>query len=163
MDNELFLPLLSRWTHIGCAILLVGGTAFTYLVLQPVLKGENAELVDRIRNRWKKFVHPGILLFLISGLYNYIRAIPNHKGDGLYHGMVGTKMLLALAVFFLASVLVGSRPGSQKYRDAARKWTGIVLLLAVVIVGISGFVKVRPLPETAGNAAIEQSADGNAE
>ena len=73
MDTDLLLPLVSRWTHIGCAILLVGGTAFTYLVLQPVLKGENAELVDRIRNRWKKFVHPGILLFLISGLYNYIR------------------------------------------------------------------------------------------
>ena len=156
--NDLILPVLSRWTHIGCAILLVGGTAFTYLVLQPVLKGENAELVDRIRNRWKKFVHPGVLLFLISGLYNYIKAVPNHKGDGLYHMLVGSKMLLALAVFFLASVLVGSKPGSQKYRDAARKWTGITLLLAVIIVGISGFVKVRPLPGDVDQSTIEQPA-----
>jgi len=153
MNNDLLLSVISRWAHIACAIVLVGGTAFTWLVLQPVLQGENAELIARIRNRWKKFVHPAILLFLISGLYNYIKAVPAHKGDGLYHALVGTKMLLALAVFFLASALVGSMPGTQKFRDSARKWTGVALLLATIIVGISGFVKVRPYAAPAAGSA----------
>ncbi len=144
MDTELFLPLISRWAHIGCAIVLIGGSAFMWLVLQPVLKEESSDLHDRIRNRWKKFVHPGVVIFLVSGLYNYIRAVPVHKGDGLYHALVGTKMLLALVVFALASILVGNKPGTQAIRDDARKWLGITLLLALVIVGISGFVKIRP-------------------
>jgi len=143
MDTELILPVVSRWAHIGCAIVLVGGSSFIWLVLQPVLKDESSDLQERIRNRWKKFVHPGILIFLVSGLYNYVQAVPVHKGDGLYHMLVGTKMLLALVVFALASILVGSKPGTQKIRDSARKWLGITLLLATVIVGISGFVKTR--------------------
>jgi len=161
MDAELILPLISRWAHIGCAIVLIGGSAFVWLVLQPVLKDESSDLHDRIRNRWKKFVHPGVLIFLVSGIYNLVQAIPNHKGDALYHLLIGTKFLLALVVFALASILVGNKPGTQKIRDNARKWLGITLLLAVVIVGISGFVKIRPysVPAESAFPAQEVTAD----
>lgn len=144
MDTELIFPVLSRWGYIGCAIVLIGGSSFIWLVVQPVLGTDNADLHDRLRNRWKKFVHPGILIFLVSGIYNLVKMIPHHKGDALYHSLIGTKFLLALAVFALASILVGNKPGTQKVRDNARKWLGVTLLLALVIVGISGFVKVRP-------------------
>lgn len=161
MDTDLILPMISRWAHIGCAIVLVGGSAFIWLVLQPILKNESSELHDRIRNRWKKFVHPGIVIFLASGLYNYVKSVPVHRGDALYHAMVGTKMLLALLVFALASILVGSKPGTQKIRDNARKWLGITLLLATVIVAISGFVKVRPysVPEASAIEDANMSED----
>ena len=79
--------------------------------------------------------------------------IPKHKGDGLYHALVGTKILLAMFVFFIASALVGKKPGTQKFRDDAKKWTGVMLMVAAVIVGISGFVKVRPVP--AATAVVE--------
>ena len=146
MDTELILPLISRWAHVGTAIVLVGGTAFFRLAVMPALEGDSTELLGKIRQRWKKFVHAGIAIFLISGFYNYIKAMPIHKGDGLYHGMVGTKILLALFVFFLASVLVGNKPGTQKFRDNARKWTGVMLMVSAIIVAISGFIKVRGVP-----------------
>ena len=94
-------------------------------------------------------MHAGIAIFLISGIYNFVTAIPKHKGDTLYHGLVGTKILLALFVFFLASALVGNKPGTQKFRDNAKKWMGVMLLVSAVIVGISGFVKVRPYKPSA--------------
>ena len=100
------VDVVSRWAHVGTAILLVGGTAFFRLAVIPALGENSNELVTKIRDNWRKFVHIGILLFLVSGFYNYFRAIPLHKGDDLYHGLVGTKMLLAFYVFFLASVLV---------------------------------------------------------
>mgnify|MGYP006928169703 CR=1 FL=1 len=149
MDETLILPVLSRWAHVGTAIVLVGGTTFFRLVVMPALEGDNSELLGRIRERWKKVVHSGIAIFLISGIYNYVTMIPKHKGDGLYHGLVGTKILLAMFVFFIASALVGNKPGTQKFRDDAKKWTGIMLMVAAVIVGISGFVKVRPIPTAA--------------
>jgi len=150
MDADLILPLISRWAHVGTAIVLVGGTAFFRLAVIPSLAENSGDLLQRIRERWKKFVHAGILIFLVSGLYNFVTMIPKHKGDSLYHALVGTKILLALFMFFLASVLVGSKPSSQKFRDNAKKWTGVMLLVAAIIVGISGFVKVRPYtPPTA--------------
>ena len=57
MDSELILSLISRWAHVGTAIVLVGGTAFLPLAVIPALEGENPELIGRIRQRWKKFVN----------------------------------------------------------------------------------------------------------
>jgi hypothetical protein len=101
------------------------------------------QLASAINGRWKRFVHLGVLLFVVSGLYNYVRAIPLHKGDGLYHALLGTKMLLALGVFFLASALVGRSEKLVGIRDNRAKWVRVLVLLAVIIVSISGFVKVR--------------------
>jgi uncharacterized membrane protein len=160
MDSSLILPLVSRWAHVGIAILLVGGTAFFRLAVIPALQGDNTELLGRIRQNWKKFVHMGILIFLVSGFYNFFTMIPKHRGDGLYHALVGIKILLALFIFFLASVLVGSKPSSQKYRDNVKKWTAVMLLVAAVIVGISGFLKVREIPEPKSPApAIVEPAE----
>ena len=160
MDVELLIPLISRWAHIGTAIVLVGGTTFFRFVVMPALGDENPELIEKIRNGWKKFVHGGIAVFIVSGFYNYIKAIPLHKGDGLYHMLVGTKMLLAFFVLFIASALVGRTAGTQKYRDGAKQWTGIMLLVAATIVGISGFVKIRGIQEKPSDPAAELSGEG---
>jgi len=66
-----------------------------------------------------------------------------HEGDGLYHGLIGTKMLLAFAIFFIASALVGRSAKLQAMRDNRAFWLKTIVLMAAVIVAISGFVKVR--------------------
>lgn len=157
MDVELLLLLIFRWAHIGTAIVLVGGTTFFRFVVMPVLGNENSELIEKIRKGWKKFVHTGVAIFIVSGFYNYMKAIPLHKGDGLYHMLVATKILLAFFVFFIASALVGHTAGTQKFRDGAKKWTGIMLLAAVTIIGISGFVKIRGIPVMPVDPATEVS------
>ena len=91
-------------------------------------------------------------VLLLSGLFNYIRVIldGSHKGDGLYHGLIGTKILLALAIFFIASALVGRSAGTAAIRQDARRWLTINFLLASAIIGISGFLRMRgnPVPRT---------------
>ena len=121
------------------------------LVLLPSLKllddEQRDRLTDGIRGRWKRFVHGGIALFLISGFYNYYRAIPNHDGDGLYHALVGTKMLLALIVFFFASVLVGRSAKFEKWRQQPQFILRAMIMLSLLIVAISGFLKIRGIVE----------------
>jgi uncharacterized membrane protein len=150
--NMFALDVLSRIIHVSTAITLVGGSAFMLLVLLPSAKliSEEAHqtLAQAVTGRWKRFIHGGILLFLLSGFYNYMRAIPNHKGDGLYHGLLGAKMLLAFAIFFLASALVGRSAAFAGIRENRAKWLKVVVLFAAIIVGISGFVKVRGVPRT---------------
>lgn len=152
-----WIDYLSRVVHISTAIALVGGSVFTLCVLLPAAKVLSSEVHDSLAQavtaRWKRFVHMGILLFLASGFYNYFKAMPLHKGDGLYHALIGTKILLALALFFIASALVGRSPALAGMRTHRGKWLTILVLLACAIVFISSFVKVRP-----SNVAKEQIA-----
>lgn len=83
--------------------------------------------------------------------------MPQHKGDGLYHALIGTKIILAFVVFFFASVLVGRSAGTQKFRDESGKWTSVVLLLSALIVAMSGVVKVRGLPAPKSPSAAVES------
>lgn len=144
------IDVVSRIVHVGTAITLVGGSLFMLLVLIPSAKELSEEihqkLASAVQSRWKRMVHIGVALFLISGFYNYFRAIPQHRGDGLYHALLGTKMLLALAVFFLAAALVGRSAALEPIRVNRGKWLKVLVVLAAAIVAISGFVKVRGLP-----------------
>ena len=141
------LEVVSRFVHVATAIVLVGGTVFMRFVLMPAAstlpEAEHDQLRQRLLARWKRFVHGGIALFLLSGFFNFIQALPKHRGDGMYHGLVGTKILLALGVFFIASALVGRSATFEKMRQQRAKWMGVIVILATVIVGISSFLKVR--------------------
>lgn len=165
MDSQLLVDTVSRVVHVGTAIALVGGTVFMRFVLHPAAKELSDAEHDKLRAgviaRWKRFVHAGILLFVVSGFYNYFRQMPNHKGDGLYHMLVGTKMLLGFVVFFLASALVGRSKAFEAMRQQRAKWLSIIVLLAFVIVAISGFVKVRKFQPAVAPAAA--TADTPAE
>ncbi len=141
------IDIVSRIVHVSTAIVLVGGVVFSLFVLMPAASAlseePRAELMRGVLGRWKKFIHGGILLFLVSGFYNYFQAMKLHKGDGLYHGLVGTKMILAFVIFFIAAALVGRSSALEKFRKNRVFWTRVIVILAAVIVAISGFVKVR--------------------
>ena len=152
----LWIALVSRWAHIITAVVLVGGTVFLRFVLGPAAAqlpdDSHAKLKELVMGTWKKFVHGGIALFLISGFYNYLVVqAPLHKGDKLYHALMGIKILLALVVFLIASGLVGRSKAFAGMRAQAKLWQGILVTLAMLIIGISGFVKVRPNPVAVSN------------
>ncbi|MCA9076346.1 MAG: hypothetical protein KDA93_15060 [Planctomycetaceae bacterium] len=164
MDGMTLIDVFSRWAHIGAAIVLIGGSVFTRFVLMPAATGlqesEHDALRERIMGRWRKFVMGGILVLLVSGFYNYIMvAIPAHKGDGLYHGLMGTKILLGIGAFFLASVLAGRSPRFEGLREQSAKWLGILILISAIVVAIGGFLKVavksRPAPDSASTLQSE--------
>lgn len=141
------VDIASRFLHVLTAIVLLGGSTFALLIVSPVLNicepSVREQIVTNLRGRWKRFVHLGIALFLITGFYNYIKAMPNHKGDGLYHALIGTKIVLAMVVFFLASALVGRSRAFAGMRESNSKWLTILCAIGIVIVAISSFVKVR--------------------
>lgn len=162
MDGMLPVDVISRWIHVGAVIVLVGGSVFLRFALLPAAEELPDDLHQQLRGsvmkRWRKVVGIGIGLILLSGLYNYMTAIPTHKGQGIYHALIGTKILIAFVLFFLASALSGRAEKFEPLRQNSRKWLGILLLLAAIIVGISGFAKVAlpgkvPPPDAAGTVA----------
>jgi len=150
MDIQLLVDTISRITHVSTAIALVGGTVFVLFVLIPstvaMPEADERRLRVAVNQRWKRFVYVGIALFLVSGFYNFIRAIPSHHGDGLYHALIGTKILLAFAMFFIASALVGRSKAFDSMRKNRVLWLKVIVLLAFSVVAISGFAKIRGTP-----------------
>lgn len=145
MDAMLSVDVLSRWVHVGTAIVIVGGSVFMRFVLMPAAdqlpEAEHNALRERVLGTWRKYVGIGIGLFLLSGFYNYFRAIQAGK-EGLYHGLIGTKIIVALVVFFLASALVGRSPALEPLRQQRKKWLAITILLAAIVVALAGVAKV---------------------
>ena len=151
MENLIALDLLSRWVHIGTAIVVLGGSVFMRFILMPAAAelpdAEHEALRERVMARWKKFVMIGIGLFLVSGFYNYlVVSLPKHKGDKLYSALIGTKILLALGVFFLASALTGRAAAFDGIRKNSKKWLLVLITLAAAVVAISGVLKIACPP-----------------
>ena len=144
------LYLVSRITHVGTAIIAVGGMFFIRFVLMPaatatLADADHEKLRARVMATWKRVVHISILLFLLSGGINYTRVIleKTHKGDA-YHPLIGTKIILAFVIFFIASALVGRSAKFEPMRKNSKKWITVNLALAAVIIIISGYLRLMP-------------------
>jgi len=148
---------LSRCLHVLGAIVLLGGAIFTRYVLMPAAsqlpEAEHDQLKRGITRRWKPFVHGGITILVLSGFYNYLGvAAAQHQGDGKYHMLMGIKILLAMFVFFIVSVLPGRVRVFEGMRRNSRMWLTIAIVCATVVVILAGILKIRGIPATAAPA-----------
>ncbi|HUY35560.1 MAG TPA: hypothetical protein VMV69_22645 [Pirellulales bacterium] len=146
-----YLGILSRWMHILAAITAVGGTIFVRVALLPSLAvladDQRKALHEQVRSRWIKFVMGAIAFLLVSGLYNFFARINSgipRPYAGLYHALFGMKFLLALVIFFVASALVGRSPALATMRRNAKFWLTLNMVLAIVVVCISGVLRFVP-------------------
>jgi len=165
------LPLLFRWLHILAAMAAVGGPMFIYFALQPAAKelpdDAHRMLKEGIRRRWSRVVMAAITFLLVSGLYNLIAFEKMSRDWGpdwrdgparIYHALLACKLVLALAIFFLASALVGRSAAFAKIRENARFWVAVNLLLGIVLVAISSQLRMMhigppPNPPAASSTA----------
>lgn len=143
MEIDLILPLLARWAHILAAVTLVGGILFIRLVLLPSYDALTAEQKAAMRSvvigRWKKVVMVCIALLLLSGAYNFFKvSLPKAEVAPIYHSLFGVKFLVAMAVFFISSALVGRAPVFERMRTDSNKWFYINGVLALAVILISG-------------------------
>ena len=140
------LAVLSRWVHILSVITAIGGAVFMRVALLPaaeaVLSSEqHAALRARVTGRWKKVVHACVALLIVSGSFNFYLSITHGVAPMPYHAIFGIKFMMALGVFFLAIALNGTSPGFAQLRAQGKKWLGVLIALAVLIVMMSGVLR----------------------
>jgi uncharacterized membrane protein len=149
----LVLALVSRWLHILAAITAVGGTIFIRYALLPTLATlpdeQRRAIHESLRARWCKVVMAAILFLVLSGVYNFVMIARGlsanealHGIKPMYHALFGVKFLLALGIFFIASALVGRSAAFEKLRANAKLWATVNIALAVVLVCLSGFMRL---------------------
>ncbi len=149
------VALISRWLHIMAAMAAIGGPMFlrwAYLPAVATLPDESRNaLREAVRRRWAIVVMAAITFLLVSGLYNFGLFEATSKNWGppwskdlqwTYRILFMVKFALALAIFFLASALVGRSPALAKIRENARFWVTIYLLLGALLVGVSNEMRM---------------------
>jgi uncharacterized membrane protein len=167
IDAEFILGLVARWAHILAAIGLMGGALFARVAAIPAADALPADARESFheaaRRRWLMVVMLCIALLLASGIYNFVVILRFRLHDDLkapYHAMFGIKFLLALVIFFVASALVGRSSALEPMRRRRRLWLTVNLWLALVLVCLSGALRLmrdaRPVapPAAAGPAAL---------
>jgi uncharacterized membrane protein len=134
------LDILMRYLHVVSACLAVGGAFFIRFLL-PVgtrdLDAENKDFVLlRSRRAFKMLVHPAMLGFIVSGVYNSIRLFPQYKANPpVLHGLWGTHILLALAIFTISIFLLKGVEPRRKHRGWMK--VNFVLMLVTILVASS--------------------------
>ena len=149
MQNIDYINVVVRFLHLSAAIIAVGGAIFSLMVILPSIKAAPQEvregLVESVRRRTARLVMLAITLLLITGFYNYIaNEVPAHKGQAHYHGLMGFKIVLAMAVFFLASSLAGRSAAFEGLRKRRAFWLMINVLLGLAIVAIGAVLRAIP-------------------
>jgi uncharacterized membrane protein len=147
--------LVLRWAHILAAIVAMGGLVFARFALVPALRevdeGTRDRIHEGIRRSWLPWVIAAITLLLASGLANFLLFNARVKTEGWadgqwmrqtsYHALFGAKFLLALAVFYFASGLVGRGAGTRWMRADRAKWLSVTIGLALAVVLLSGWMR----------------------
>lgn len=145
-----FFGVLMRWMHITGAVMTAGGTIFGLFVMLPSLRGlENevrSDIMESVRKRFLMVFMVGMTALVVSGFYNYIvNEIPDHRGQGLYHGLMGAKIVLAMTVFFVGSVLLGRSKAFEGLRRKRRRWMRRNVILLLVILVLAAILRAMPV------------------
>lgn len=147
MENIDILSVVMRWLHIVAAILAVGGAAFIRFVLMPSARTLPEETRQTLRAevlpRFGKLFVVSLSILVVTGFANFFMyQMPLHKdGGGAYHGIIGTKILLAFVVFFIGSALTGKAPVFASMRKKTSTWLLLNTFLALAIVALAAVAR----------------------
>ena len=142
-----YLDLAMRWLHVVPAIALVGGTIFMRVAVVPACnqldESVRASVQESVRRGWSRLLMPSIGFLLISGFVNTANISMNYQFPGNYYmPLLGVKLFLAIAIFYIASLLAGRSEGAVKFRERQVFWLNVNILLAVLLVCIAGAMRL---------------------
>ncbi len=142
----LYFATFFRWMHIFPAMALIGGIFFLRFSFQPAVREledeHRANFQDVVRRRWSKVVMGTASMLLLSGFVNMMLTIKAYDfPGGYYHPLLGLKLLLALAILYITSLLSGKSENAQKFREKESMWLNVNVGLAVVLLMVAGAMK----------------------
>ncbi len=120
----------------------LGGAAGPLSAAEEALPTDlHRQLRTAIVKRWKMVVHVCVMLLILTGSFNFYVAFRDGVKPMPYHALFGVKVILAFVVFFYAIALTGSSPGFAALRENGRKWMGVQIAIAIVVILLSGVLK----------------------
>ena len=108
------------------------------------------KLREAIAARWRMFVYLTIVIFLATGFYNFLGIRRwrywDRESKIHYHMIFGAKLFLALVLFFISSAVAGRSAALATFRNNAKLWVAVMVLLGLAILGLSAVLRyMEPL------------------
>ena len=135
-------PEISTLVHIIFGFLIAGAVLFQWRAVFPAVSSESGgdAVREAIRKRWAPIAQLGILVILVTGIYQFMEIGMDkanfQKEAGLvgpcYHMLFGIKFLFAMGFFFIAAAMSGRSEALAKIREAGATWAGLVATLLVI-------------------------------
>jgi uncharacterized membrane protein len=165
------LRLSIWWVHAAAAVAWVGGSLFYLAALRPALRATAAgpEIERAVAGRFRELVEASLVALLVSGAVLAFDRLSSPAAGGAYLAVLGLKVLLALAMCWLAWELGwAGRRSAQRVRAAnqgeprtLRRRLGwrsparLVLALGLVVVLLA--IVLRQLFEAGLRATVSPS------
>ena len=97
------LIVTMRWLHSAAAVVWIGAAIFELVVLIPAYGGSPpAPLRDTVDGAMREVVQTSLVVFLVSGAILTFERLSRGAADSLYVGLLGLKIVLAIAMFQVA-------------------------------------------------------------
>jgi len=149
LDAQFWLNVVVRWIHVTSAVVGVGAAAFVLWGLLPAARATGGEPAQPFTQaaywRFRRLVHSALGLLLLTGVYNLFLVMPRSRALGslmpVYHGVLGTKILLALVIFAIATATLSSSLDPERFRAGAARWLTLCVVLALVALFLSAFLR----------------------
>jgi len=131
-----------RWVHIVAVVTGIGGAfAMRYVFLPAVAEEEESRRVAiqrRARRSLAVIVPTAIGLLVVSGIVNLVRAFTVPPTPPMaYQIVLGVKLLLALALFVFALMLVLPSEPPNAFQRRNRFWLTMIAHLGFLIIALS--------------------------
>jgi len=145
---EQTLNIVLRIVHVGSAIALLGGAVFFLVVMLPALRlldeGLRGSILQLARKRFYRITHPALVLLWITGLYNYTANMKLYnEAPKAIHGILGTKILLALAITI---IVFAQSFGILK--GCPSRWAKVNVTLGILIIILAAVARSLRLTVT---------------
>ncbi len=161
-----FIRLVFRWLHIFPAVILLGGVLLMRFTLWPSLTAlgddDRNRVFEAIRRRWAMWVGISAGLLLLSGIVNTVLIVQEYQLEGAYHGALGAKVLLALGIIYIASLLAGRSEAAERFRQKTSLWLNINVVLTILLICVAGWMRLgdrTPKADRPTSAATTISSD----
>jgi uncharacterized membrane protein len=148
LDGMYWLLLASRVLHILGAIVLVGGLFYLRMIVVPSVASGSSASADAWfggrRAAWAKWVGIATLALIATGVFNYLEIRSAYDLATSYHMIAGIKILLALVLIFLASLLAGRSAAANQLRQRMKFWLSVCLIVGIVTVILGSVLRSYP-------------------
>lgn len=161
-----WLDLTLRLMHILGAVILLGSIFFQRYALRPAL-GEATDpnlagMQETLRRRAALLTMLSALLLLVSGLVNTARISMGYRfPDGDYNYLLAVKLVLALVIFYLASLLSGRSATAQKVRANPGTWLNALVVCSLLLLGIAAAMRMADREPKVEQVVAPESARGD--
>ena len=129
--------VIIKFLHVASAGIAMGGVAFALWALMPSMGGIDPETAGKpmgeVVRLFGRMIWIVIALLVLTGIWMIVVVAAAGVPQPLYHSILGIKVILALAIFFIAYGVLAPVKALESMRQNRKRWMVINIHLIAVV------------------------------